>query len=305
MNAAPAMGRQAWILLWMLALLWGGSFFFVGVAVREWPPLMIVLARVGLAAIALWAVLAVLRLPLRRDGPALRAHLGMGVLNNAIPFVLIVWAQGHLPSGVAAIFNATTPLWGVVLAHAMSAERATAPRLAGVLTGFAGVAVMVGMDPLTAPWPAVCAMLIATFAYGLAGLWGRRFKALGIPPIAAAAGQTSASTLLLLPLVLWFNPPWLLPLPSLAVAAALAGLALLSTALAYLLYFRILDLAGPVNLLLVTLIIPVVAIALGAAFLGERLGVQHLAGVALIAAGFALIDGRLLGKFIPHPERDD
>ena len=293
MDITPPLTARAWRLLLLLALLWGGSFFFVGVAVREWPPLWIVLARVGLAALALWAVVGLRRLPLRADGPALQAHLGMGVLNNAIPFALIVWAQGQLPSGVASILNATTPLWAVLLAHAMGAERATLARLAGVLTGFAGVALMVGADPWSAPLPAVLAMLGATLSYGLAGLWGRRFKALGIPPLAAAAGQTTASAALLLPLALGLNPPGLLTAPSLALLGALAGLALLSTALAYQLYFRILDLAGPVNLMLVTLIIPVVAISLGAMVLGERLGPQHLGGLAMIAAGLAWIDGRL------------
>lgn len=296
MTAPPNLSPHAWGLLLLLALLWGGSFLFVGVAVREWPPIAIVFARVALAALALWAMVVVLRLPLRRDGAALTAHLGMGVLNNLLPFLLIVWAQGMLASGAASILNATTPLWGVLLAHLAGAERATPRRVAGVATGFAGVAVMAGINPLESPPPAVAAMLAATFCYGLAGLWGRRFKALGIPPLIAAAGQTSAASLLLLPALLILAPPLALPVPSLAAAASLVALALISTALAYRLYFRILDLAGPVNLLLVTLIIPVFAVALGALLLGERLGAEHAAGMVLIAAGLALIDGRLFGR---------
>lgn len=290
------MSRSSWTLLLALALLWGGSFFFVGVAVREWPPLMIVLARVSLAALALWGVVLALRLQLRRDVPALRAHLGMGLLNNALPFMLIVWAQapsgGDLPSGVASILNATTPVWGVLVAHALGAERATAQRVAGVVSGFLGVAVMLGADLAGGPVVATLAMLAATFAYACAGLWGRRFKALGIPPLVAAAGQVSVASLLLLPLALWFHPPGTLPWPGLPTLGALLGLALLSTALAYLLYFRILELAGPVNLLLVTLLIPVVAIALGVLVLGESLGLRHGAGLALIALGLAMMDGR-------------
>lgn len=298
MTPPPALNAATWSLLAALAILWGGSFFFVGVAVREWPPLMIVLARVGLASLALWGLVLALGHAVRRDGPALRAHLGTGVLNNVVPFTLIVWAQspvpgGGLPSGLASILNATTPLWGVLLAHLLGAERATALRVAGVLTGFFGVAVMVGADLAAAPAGATLAMLVATFAYGCAGLWGRRFKALGIPPLTAAAGQTGVSTLLILPLALWFHVP---VLPGPATLGALLGLALLSTALAYLLYFRILDLAGPVNLLLVTLLIPVVAIALGVAVLGESLAPQHFAGLGLIALGLALIDGRLLRR---------
>lgn len=296
----PGMSSRAWTLLLALAILWGGSFFFVGVAVREWPPLVIVLARVGVAALALWAVALALRLEWRRDAPAWRAHLGMGLLNNALPFLLIVWAQspggGGLPSGVASILNATTPLWGVLLAHALGAERATGLRLGGVLAGFLGVAVMLGVNPGEAPLAGMLAMLGATFCYGCAGLWGRRFKALGIPPLVAAAGQVSGASLLLLPLALALHPPASLPWPSGATLGALLGLALLSTALAYLLYFRILDLAGPVNLLLVTLLIPVVAIAPGVLVLGETLGARHGAGLALIALGLAMMDGRLFGR---------
>jgi drug/metabolite transporter (DMT)-like permease len=289
---APTMTARAWAMLLALALLWGGSFFFVGVAVREWPPVAIVLARVGLAAAALWVVVAVTGLSVRRDGAALRAHLGMGVLNNAIPFLLIVWAQGSLPSGAASILNATTPLWGVAVAHVTGVERASWNRAAGVVVGFLGVAWMVGADLLASPLAAVLAMLAATFSYALAGLWGRRFRALEIPPLVASAGQTTASTILLLPALLWVSAP----MPGTATIAALVGLALLSTALAYVLYFRLLALVGPVNLLLVTLVIPAFAILLGVAVLGERLGTQHLVGMGMIAAGLALIDGRLLRR---------
>ncbi|WP_421990804.1 DMT family transporter [Roseococcus sp.] len=288
----PTMNSRAWAMLLALALLWGGSFFFVGVAVREWPPVAIVLARVGLAAAALWVVVAVMALPVRRDGVALRAHLGMGVLNNGIPFLLIVWAQGSLPSGAASILNATTPLWGVAVAHVSGVERASWNRAAGVAVGFLGVAWMVGADLLASPLPAVLAMLAATFSYALAGLWGRRFRALEIPPLVASAGQTTSSTLLLLPALFWVSAP----MPGTGTILALVGLALLSTALAYVLYFRLLALAGPVNLLLVTLVIPAFAILLGAAALGERLGTQHLVGMGMIAAGLALIDGRLLRR---------
>lgn len=265
--------------------------------VQEWPPLTIVLARVALAATALWAVVAVRGLPVRRDGPALRALAGMGLLKNAIPFALIVWAQTALPSGVASILNGLTPLWSVLVAQAAGTEPATVLRLTGALIGFAGVAVMAGGD-LAAGLPpmAVLAMLLATFSYGLAGQWGRRLRALGIAPVVAAAGQCTTATLILLPLVAWREPFAALPAPSLAAVGALVGLALLSTALAYLLYFRLLASAGPVNLLLVTLLIPVSACALGAAVLGEALAPRHALGLAAIAAGLALIDGRLVAR---------
>lgn len=288
------MSPRAWLLLLSLSLVWGSSFLFVGIAVREWPPLPIVLARVGLAAPALWLAVWWLGVAVRRDGPAIRAHLGMGVLNNLVPFTLMVTAQDTLPSGVAAILNATTPFWGVLLAHLAAAERATPARVLGVALGFGGVAAMVGADPFAAPLPAVGLMLLGTFSYGLAGLWGRRFRALGIPPLAAAGGQLTASTLLLLPLVLLGPAP---PVPGAATIAALLGLALLCSAFAYWLYFLLLEAAGPVNLLLVTLVIPAFAAVLGWAVLGERLGWPHAAGMALIALGLAVMDGRLVSRF--------
>lgn len=235
---------------------------------------------------------------MRRDGAALRAALGMGALNNLVPFALIAWAQGAggLPSGVASILNATTPLWAVLVAHGMGAERLTAMRVAGAALGFAGVAAMVGADAgggMAGHGLAAGAVLSATLSYAFAGVFGRRFAVLGVPPLAAAAGQTAASSLLLLPLVPLLEPLGALPPPSAETVAALAGLGLLSTALAYLLYFRLLASARPVNLLLVTLLIPVSAVLLGAAVLGEALAPRHALGRAAIAGGLALIDGRL------------
>ncbi|GAA0607318.1 DMT family transporter [Craurococcus roseus] len=305
MQTARAMAPRGWVGLVLLSVLWGGSFFFVGVAVREWPPLSIVLTRVAVAALALWAVVAALRMPVRRDGAALRAALGMSLLNNLFPFGLIAWAQGAgrraqgaggLPSGVASILNATTPLWAVLVAHALGAERLTAPRVAGATLGFAGVAGMVGADVdagVAGRGLAAGAVLLAALSYAFAGVWGRRFAALGVPPMVAAAGQTTASSLLLLPLAALLEPWGALPAPSAEVAVALAGLGLFSTAFAYLLCFRLLASAGPVNLLLATLLIPVSAVLLGAAVLGEALAPRHALGMAAIAGGLALIDGRL------------
>jgi drug/metabolite transporter (DMT)-like permease len=220
----------------------------------------------------------------------------MGLLNNAIPFSLIVWAQQTLPSGLAAILNATTPLWTVLVAHALAAEeRATAGKVAGVALGFAGVAAMMGPDIVggaAAAGLATVAMLAATFSYACAGVFGRRFRALGVAPMQAAVGQVSASAAMMLPLALALEQPWTLPVPTAAAAGAVLGLAALSTALAYVLYFRILALAGAVNLLLVTFLVPVSAILLGTLVLGEVLAPRHLLGMALIGLGLAAIDGR-------------
>jgi drug/metabolite transporter (DMT)-like permease len=291
MNAI--LSGRAWALLVALSILWGGSFFFVGVAVREWPPLCIVLARVALAAAILWLVVAWQGTPVRLDAAALRAHLGMGLLNNAVPFSLIVWAQGSLASGVASIFNATTPLFAVLVAHLARTEQATLPRMLGVGLGLAGVAAMAGADPSGTPPLAALAMLVGTASYALAGIWGRRFRQLGIPGLHAAAGQTTVASMLLLPLVLLLESPG--P-PGAATLGALAGLAVLCTALGYLLYFRLLEMAGPVNLLLVTLLIPVTSFGLGVVFLDESLEARHMIGMAAIAGGLTIIDGRLFRR---------
>lgn len=302
------MGAAEWAMLVVLSVLWGGSFFFNGVAVRELPPFTIVAARVGIAALALWGVLAVLRVRAPRAPGLWAAFLGMGLLNNAVPFALFAWGQQHIASGLAAILNATTPLFTVAVAHLLTPdERLTPGKAAGVLAGIVGVAVMLGADPLAGLGTGLLAQLAclaAALSYALAGVFGRRFKRLGAPPLAAAAGQVTASALVLLPLAVLVDRPWALPVPGPAAWGALVGIGLLSTALAYVLYFRILAAAGATNLLLVTFLIPVSAILLGALVLGERLEPKHFLGMALIGAGLALIDGRLPGALRrPRPAR--
>lgn len=294
------MTAAEWALMLALSLLWGGSFFFNAIAVAALPVLTVVLSRVALAALLLLAVCRMLgvRIPLSR--PVLAAFLGMGLLNNAVPFALIVWGQAHIASGVASILNATTPLFGVLVAHVLTAdEKLTPRRLAGVLAGMAGVTTMIGADAVATLgrdlWPQL-ACLAAALSYAFAGLWGRRFRRLGVAPLATASGQLCASSLLLAPVALAVDRPWTLPAPAPGVVMALLGLAALSTALAYVLYFRILATAGATNLLLVTLLIPVSAILLGVLALGETLAPQHLLGMAVIGAGLILLDGRLLGR---------
>ena len=293
-----AMGAAEWAMLGALSVLWGGSFFFVGVAVVELPPLTIVALRVGVAALALHLVVLAMGLRMPCGGRAWADFLAMGLLNNVVPFSLIVWGQTHIASGLAAILNATTPLFTVFVAHALTRdERMRAGHLAGAVLGFAGVAVMIGPDALAglgADLVAQLAVLGAAMSYAFAGVFGRRFARTGVAPSLAATGQVTASVLVLAPLALAVETPWELPAPGAEVWGAVVGLALLSTALAYLLYFRILARAGATNLLVVTFLIPVSAIALGAAVLGERLAPLHFAGMALIGLGLALIDGRLV-----------
>ncbi len=305
--ASPRLTAFDWFLLVALSILWGGSFFFVGLAVKALPPFTIVLLRVAIAAAALHIVLRVAGVQFPRDVATWRAFFGMGLLNNAIPFSLIVWGQTHIASGLASILNATTPLFTVLVAHVLTRdEQLSKGRITGVLLGLTGVVVLIGpqaLEGLGADVAAQLAVLGAAISYAFAAIFGRRFKRMGVAPLATAAGQVTASTFLLLPIAMLVDRPWTLAVPELPVWSAILGLALLSTALAYVLFFRILASAGAVNLMLVTFLIPVSAILLGSAFLGESLGMSDFLGMALIGLGLAAIDGRL-ATFSPHARTD-
>jgi len=292
-----SMTPREWAMLMLLSILWGGSFFFVGIAVAELPTFTIVFLRVAIAALGLHLVLRVMgeRMP---GGLALwRTFFAMGLLNNVIPFSLIAWGQSHVASGLASILLATTPLFTVVVAHFLTAdERISAARIAGIGAGLAGIVILVGGEALSGLGIAFLAhigLLGAALFYAFGSVFGRRFRRLGITPLATATGQVTASSILLLPLALAIDQPWTLPLPGISTWLAIGGLALLSTALAYILYFRILATAGATNLMLVTFLIPLSAIILGAAFLTERLAVNHFIGMAVIGIGLAAIDGRI------------
>jgi drug/metabolite transporter (DMT)-like permease len=293
---ARTMDPLEWALLITLSILWGGTFFFAEVALDDMGPFTLVFARVSIAAGAL--VLAVYasgqRMP--RSTALWGAFFGMGALNNLIPFSLIFWGQTQITGGLAAILNATTPLFTVVLAHFLTRdEKLTPNRLAGVLLGVAGVVVLIGpavLSELGLQLLAQVAVLGAALSYALAGIFGRRFR--DVPPLISAAGQVSATTVMMLPVVLWLSGSWTAPLLGAWTWGAILGLALLSTALAYLIYFRLLASAGATNLLLVTFLIPVSAIVLGASLLGEELDPRHFGGMALIGFGLAAIDGRPL-----------
>lgn len=298
--SAPAMSARQWATLFGLSILWGGSFFFNSIALRELPPLTTVLLRVGLGAMLLYAVLRATGGRMPRERAAWRDLVALGLMNSAVPFCLIVWGQTQIPSALASILNATTPLFGVIVAHVFTDdEKITANRLAGVVVGFAGVAVMVGGGALgggAAGLPGQVAILGAACSYALSSVYGRRLRRHGIPPLVAATGQIAAAALILLPVTLALESPWRLAMPGATTWAAVLGLAALSTALAYILYFRLLASAGATNILLVTFLVPASAILLGWLALGERLEPRHLAGMALIACGLAALDGRLLRR---------
>lgn len=302
MSSTPVslrMGTTEWLLLGILSVLWGGSFLFIKVAVAEIPPLVLVLARVALAA-------AVLQLVLRASGQGLDlgrsvwlSFFGMGVLNNLIPFSLIFWGQAQIQVGLASILNATTPLFGVLMAHLLTQdEKATPLKAAGIVTGFSGVAILMGPDALSGLGGNLLPQLAcigATVSYALSSIYGRRFR--NLPPLVTATGQLSATTVMMVPIVAVFSPPWHLPWPSAPVIWSVVALATISTALAYAIFFRIMKTAGGSNVNLVTFLIPPSAILMGALILNEALLPRHFAGMAVIFAGLALIDGRVARVF--------
>ena len=294
------MGLREWIMLLVLSVLWGGSFFFVEVVIAELRPFTTVTLRVGLAAIALWIFVGLTGRTVPGERSVWLAFLGMGILNNAIPFSLITWGQTEMASGLASILNATTPLFTVIIAGLLlSDERANRSKLFGVLFGFAGCILIIGptaLYELGAGTLAQFAILAAALYYAFAGVYGRRFQSMGIDPVVTAAGQTTTSALILVPITFLFEDPLTQAWIGVETWAAIAALAVFSTAIAYVLYFRILASAGTTNLLLVTFLIPVSAIFLGSTLLGEQLSWLHFAGLALIGIGLGVIDGRVFRR---------
>jgi drug/metabolite transporter (DMT)-like permease len=290
------MGGREWVQLLILSAVLGGSFFFFKVLVAELPPLTIVLGRVGLAAVALnlFLVLRGERMP---NSPRLwGAFLVMGVLNNVVPFTLIVFGETRISSGLASILNATTPIFTVLAADRLTTtERLTLAKGIGVACGFVGVAVLIGPAALRnlggGDLVGEAACLLAALSYAFAAIFGRRFR--DIPPLKVATGQITAGTAVLIPLSLIVDRPWTLAPPSEAAWLSLVTIALLCTAVAYTMYFRILATAGATNLLLVAFLLPISALLLGAAFLDETVSLRALAGMALIGLGLAAIDGRM------------
>ena len=292
------MNRSDWLTLIGLAVLWGSAFFCIHVAVHSVPPLTYVWLRVTIAAVALWGYLA-----WRKESAGLpRSVWGsmilLALLNNVIPFILFGWGQTHIASGLASILNATTPIWGVIVAHIFTADERMSPRkIAGVLLGFGGVVLMIGpglLGSLSNDVLAQLACVTAALLYALAGVWARRFKRLGVSPLSVTTGQLTASALVMLPVALIFDKPWQQAFPPLGALGAIVVLAVVCSAYAYILYFRLIDSAGATNALLVTLLVPPVAIVVGAITLGESIDPRDFAGLGLIALGLAAIDGRLL-----------
>jgi len=289
------MSAANWGRLLALAALWGMSFPLIKTAVRDIPPLTVVLGRVSIAALALGLLMLVTRTPFPRGRKAWTAFIGMGLTNNLIPWGLQFWGQQELSVGLASILNAATPAFSVVVMHVLNYEKATASRAAGVLFGFAGVAVLIGPSILFSSGHQVLpelAFMLACLLYAISGLFGRRFGRLGLNTTQTTFGLMSATSVMAIPVAFIANPPWTLAAPSMSSAAALLVLALVSTAFAFTLFFRILVEAGATNVMLVTLLVPITAIMISVSFMGETVEPRNLAGMALIGLGLLCIDGR-------------
>jgi drug/metabolite transporter (DMT)-like permease len=297
------MNRSDWLILGTLALIWGGAFFFIGVAVRHVPPLTYVCLRLTIAAAAMWLFVRAKGHSVGLPRQVWGSILLLALLNNALPFALFGWGQTHIASGLASILNATTPIWGVVVAHFLTHDERMSPRkIAGVLLGFGGVATMIGPSLLSSLGTSAIAQLAcvtASLSYALAAVWARRFRRLGVSPLSVTTGQLTAGALIMLPVSMLVDRPWTHAFPPLTAWGAILALALLCTAFGYVLYFRLIETSGATNALLVTLLVPPVAILLGALFLNETLAPQDFIGLGLIALGLAAIDGRLVSRFLP------
>ena len=292
------MSAGNWGKLLLLGAIWGGSFFFARIAVLEIAPLTLVLFRVALAAAALHVYLLVAGPSFRLALPMAIPFFGLAMVNNVVPFALMFAGQTELGAGAASILNAMTPFWTMIFMRLFTSEPSPAwNKIAGVALGIAGTLVMIGPGVVTGlggPVWAKFALLGTAISYGFAFLFSRRFS--GLPPQVVATGQLTAATVVMVPVVLLWHGTDGMFAASPHAWAAVAGLALLATAVAYILYFSLVGSAGAANASLVTLIVPVSAILLGAIFLGERLESYELAGMGLIALGLLTIDGRVLRR---------
>ena len=295
MTDQKSLSGRAWAEMLVLALIWGGSFLSIRIALDEISPLMSVAHRVTLAMLILWVVVAIMRIPLPRNPGIWLAFLVMGLLNNVIPFVLMAWGQLYIESGLTSILNAFTAVVGVVMAALFfSDERLTPRKIIGVVLGFFGVAVAIGLENFKnfdLRSLAQLAVIGGTVAYAAAGVWARK-NLVGMPPQLAAAGMLTGATVIMLPLVYFVEG---LPTFDLKprTLVAIGYYAVIATAAAYLLYYRVLAMAGSGNLMLVTLLVAPIAITLGAVVLGEKLSANAFVGFVILAVGLIILDGRV------------
>ena len=284
-----------WSLLGLLSILWGGSFFFNGFVLKQLPPLTVVFLRVAIAAIILLPLLFVYRIRLPKGLSGWKPFFAIGFLNNVLPFSLIVIGQTYIPSGLASILNATTPLFTVVVMAIAGEEKLLLRRIAGVVAGLIGVIILHGdgFGFETGQTIGILLCLAAAFSYGLSALLARKVLS-NSPPLGTATFQMLASAAMMTVVAGLVERPWQLPMPDAVTWLAVIGLAALSTALAYIVFFQILRRSGATNVMLVTLLIPVTAILLGYLVLGESISSREITGALVIGSALLLIDGRVL-----------
>ncbi|MFN3226962.1 MAG: DMT family transporter [Hyphomicrobiales bacterium] len=294
LTAQKSMSTLAWALLLFLAFIWGGSFVFAKVAVVEIPPFTLVLLRVGLAATTLWVVCLATGVAMPRALKNWGAYAVMGLLNNVIAFSLIFTGQQEIGASLASILNGSMPFFTVLLAGLLLAdEKFSTRKIVGIAIGFFGVVLIIGPRHLLGLVDHLLSELMligAAISYAFASVWGRRFA--GQNPLATATGQLTMSTLMMIPIAILVDQPWTLPLPSVATMGSVIALAVICTAFAYVLFFRILDMAGATNVSLVTMLVPVSATLIAVPLLGERLEVLTILGFAVITLGLMVLDGR-------------
>jgi drug/metabolite transporter (DMT)-like permease len=294
-----------WSLLGLLSILWGGSFFFNGVVLRELPPFTVVFLRVTIAALILLPLLRLYRIPFPAGLSGWKPFIAIGLLNNVLPFSLIVVGQTYIPGGLASILNATTPLFTVIVMACAGEEKLSTRRIAGVVAGLIGVIILQGgrVDLAGRQGLGILLCLAAAFSYGLSALLARRLLS-NSPPLGTATFQMLASAAMMTVVAGLVEHPWQLPVPEVATWFAVIGLAALSTALAYIVFFQILRRSGATNVMLVTLLIPVTAILLGYLVLGEKISPREIAGAVVIGSALLVIDGRVLNFLQRHVMRD-
>ncbi|MBL4870584.1 MAG: DMT family transporter [Robiginitomaculum sp.] len=298
------MGKTEWVLLLALSVIWGGSFFFSKIALVEIPPFTLVFSRVFLAAVTLFVVIWRSGVGVKLPLPLITVFFGMGLLNNLVPFSLIFYGQTQIASGLAAILNATTPIFTVLVAHFLTSDEHINPaKLAGIILGIIGIGIMLKND-LTNGFDlsafAMLACLGAALSYAFASVYGRQLKAMKVAPLIGAWGQVTATTIMMLPIMLIVDRPWTLSTPSAPTIWAMLALGFISTALAYVIFFRILAKGGATNISLVALLIPMSAVLLGTTFLGEQLTWAHIYGMGLIGLGLVVLDGRAIQYLKNH-----
>lgn len=283
-------------LLVFLSLLWGGGFVMAGLALRELPPVTVVFGRVAFGALFLLPLVLYFRSTLPRGFAGWMPFAVMGLLNNVIPFALVAAGQTYITSGLASVINATTPLFTVMVTSAFGEERLTGHKVAGVVMGFAGVAILrgAGLDVSSAQTIGILLCLSGALSYGFSALWGRR-RMKGVPPLTSAFCQTVSSSAILLVMMIAIDRPWTFSMPSAPVWLSLVGLGIFATSIAYLVFYRILARSGATNVMLVTLLMPVSTIVLAHFALGETLGLREAVGALVIGAALLVIDGRIVG----------